>query len=106
MFKEITVQRLSAGTLFKLAGVGLAITLVLFSSVMGVCALFGASTVTWNHQHLTGWPGLIASPLIGLFLAALFTVLLGCCMVVGLWLYSKFRPLTLLAKVNGTADGA
>lgn len=106
MFTEITVQRLSAGTLFKLAGVGLAITLVLFSSVMGVCAFFGASTVNWNHQQLTGWPGLIASPFIGAFLAVLFTGILGCCMVFGLWLYSKFRPLTLLAKVGGTAGGA
>jgi ABC-type spermidine/putrescine transport system permease subunit II len=106
MFKEITVQRLSAGTLFKLAGVGLAITLISFSSVMGIFAFFGASTVTWNHQQLTGWSGLIASPFIGAFVAVLFTGILGCCMAFGLWLYSKFRPLKLLAKVGGSTDGA
>jgi hypothetical protein len=106
MFTEITVQRLSAGTIFKLAGLGLVITLIPFTFVMGVLAFFGASTVNWNQQQLTGWTGLIASPFIGMFLAALFTMFLGCCMAFGLWLYSKFRPLTLLAKVANSKAGA
>ena len=106
MFTEITVQRLSAGTLFKLASIGLGITLVLFALVMGVFAFFGASTINWNHQQLTGWRGLIASPFLGVFLALLFTAFLGCCMAFGLWLYSKFRPLTLLAKVSSSAESA
>ena len=106
MFTEITVQRLSAGTLFKLAGLGLAISLVPFTLVLGVFAFFGASTVTWDQRQLTGWTGLIVSPFIGAFLAALFTMFLGCCMTLGLWLYSKFQPLTLLAKVSQSTAGA
>jgi hypothetical protein len=35
MFKEITVQRISAGSLFKLAGLGLLLTLVPFTMLMG-----------------------------------------------------------------------
>jgi hypothetical protein len=102
VFKEITVQRISAGTLFKLAGLGLAFTLIPFSTLMGCFALFGASTVTWNQQPLTGVAGLLASPFIGIFLAGLFTIFLGSCMSIGLWLYSGFRPLTLRVKVSGT----
>lgn len=60
MFKEITVQCISAGTLFKLAGLGLALTLVPFTLLM----------------------------------------------TLGLWLYSRFRPLTLLVKVAGNEAGA
>ena len=106
MFTEITVQRLSAGTIFKLSGLGLAITLIPFTFAMGVFAFFGASTINWNQQQLTGWTGLLASPFIGAFLAAMFTMLLGCCMAFGLWLYSKFRPLTLLAKVAKSTASA
>lgn len=100
MFKEITVKRIAAGTLFKLAGLGLALSLVPFSLLMGVLAMFGASTVHWNQQPLTGFSGLLASPFIGLFLAGFLTMVLGTSMALGLWLYSQFRPLTLLVKVS------
>src|SRR3970040_1651756 len=101
MFKEIAVQRIAAATLFKLAGLGLVLTLVPFAFLMGCLALFGASTVNWNEQPLTGVSGLIASPLIGIFIAAIFTMFLGSCMVLGLWFYSRVRSLTLLVKVAG-----
>ncbi|MBL8469415.1 hypothetical protein [Methyloversatilis discipulorum] len=106
MFKEITVQRISAGTLFKLAGLGLVLTMLPFALLMGCLALFGASTVSWNQEPLTGISGFVASPIIGLVLAAVFTMLLGTSMALGLWLYSRFRPLTLLVKVAGTEAGA
>lgn len=106
MFKEITVLRISAGTLFKLVGLGLTLTLVPFTLLMGVFALFGASTISWNQQPVTGVSGLLASPFIGFFLAAMFTMFLGACMTLGLWLYSKFRPLTLLVKVADNEVGA
>lgn len=105
MFKEIFVARISAGSLFKLAGVGLFFTLVPFTLIMGCFAFFGASTVHWNQQPLTGFTGLIASPFIGMFLAAMFTMLLGSCMVLGLWIYSQFRILTLLVKVPSDQTG-
>ena len=35
---------------------------------------------------------------LGLFLALFFGVILGSACVVGLWLYSKFRPLSLTGK--------
>ncbi|NWJ41376.1 MAG: hypothetical protein HXX12_10440 [Geothrix sp.] len=98
MFREITIQRLSAGSLFKLSAIGLFTTLIPFSILMGFGALFGASTVTWNQQAITGVAGLIASPFIGAFIALIFTMFLGCSMAFGLWLFSQFRPLTLLVK--------
>lgn len=106
MFKEIEVQRVAMGTLFKLAGLGLLLTLVPFGLLMGCFALFGASTVHWNQQSVTGVSGLLLSPLIGLLLAALFTMFLGSCMSLGLWIYSRFRPLTLLIKVKPDASEA
>lgn len=105
MFKEITVQRISAGSLYKLAAVGMAFTIVPFAMLMGCFALFGASTVSWNKQPLTGFAGLVASPAIGLFVSIVFAALLGTGLAVGLWLYSRWRPLTIRVKVlGGEAD--
>jgi hypothetical protein len=98
MFKHITVQRLSVGSLFKLLAIGTSFSLVPFGLLMGVFALFGASTVHWNGQQLTGVAGLIASPFVGLFIALLLTVFAGATCALGLWLFSKLKPLELLAK--------
>jgi branched-subunit amino acid ABC-type transport system permease component len=106
MFKEITVNRVSAGTLFKLVAIGLSITFILFSVLMGCFALFGAHTVTWNKHPLTGFSGLVASPFIGILIAVIFTIFLGSCMAFGLWLYSKFKPLTLLVRVSDAEQSA
>lgn len=100
MFKPIRVRRLSTGTIYKLVAVGLACSLVPLSILFGVAALFGANTVTWNGQHLTGVTGLIASPLIGLFTAAIATLLLGSACGLGLWLYSLVRPITIVVRYH------
>lgn len=100
MFNEITVRRLSAGSTFKLVAIGLLATFVPFSTLMGCFAFFGADTLTWNKEQIHGITGLLVSPFIGLFIALLFTLFAGSAMAFGLWLYSKFRPLTLLVKQN------
>lgn len=106
MFKEIAVLRISVGTLFKLVALGLTLSLIPLTLLLGIFALFGASTVNWNQQPVTGVSGLLTSPLIGLLLATAFTMFLGTCMAFGLWLYSKFRPLTLRVKVANNEIGA
>ena len=105
MFKEIVVQRISTGTLFKLAGLGLTLTLIPFSFLMGILALYGVETVSWNEEPLTGVTGLMASPFIGAFVSGVFTIFLGASMALGLWLYSWFRPLTLRVKVLTSETG-
>lgn len=67
MFQEIVVQRLSAGSVFKLVAVGTSVTFISFSIIMGFFALFGANTITWNNENIHGITGLLASPFIGIF---------------------------------------
>lgn len=98
MFTTMSVQRLSAGTVYKILLVGLAASLVPLGVLFGLLALFGFDTVTWNGQPLHGWRGLLVGPLIGGLMAIMFTAIFGSAAVVGLWLYSKFRPMTLRAK--------
>lgn len=106
MFREVSVRRLSAGTVFKLVAIGLACSVIPFSLLMGFLSLFGASTVTWNRQTVTGVYGLIVSPFIGLVLVAFLTMVLGSCVAFGLWIFSKIRPVTLLVKQDAAAARA
>lgn len=103
MFQEIVVQRLSAGSVFKLVAVGTSVTFISFSIIMGFFALFGANTITWNNENIHGITGLLASPFIGIFLSLIFTLLLGSSIAFGLWVFSKFRPITLLVKQNNAS---
>jgi hypothetical protein len=99
MFETITVARVSTWTLFKLAGIGLTLALVLSTFLIAVCAIFGFGEVSLNGRALPAATGLMVAPLIGLVLAAIFTVALGAWMALGLWLYSLLGPITLVAKV-------
>jgi hypothetical protein len=93
MQKSITIKRFTAGTLFKIVGIGCSISLIGFAVLMGVFALFGAHTVNWNRQPITGISGLVASPFIGFFLAALFTIFGWIGFALSFWLFSLFGSL-------------
>lgn len=100
MFQELTVERFSVKSIFKLVALGLLLSVVPFSALMGLFALFGANTVTWNNEHIHGISALIAGPLMGVFISFVFTLFFGTFMSFGLWLYSKVRPLTVKIKQN------
>jgi hypothetical protein len=93
--RVLTFRRLSTGSVFRMVAIGCFWSMVPFAVLMGVFALFGFHTVTWNHEPVIGISGLLASPFIGLFVAAIFTIFTGVFLSVGLWLYSKFRPVTI-----------
>ncbi|WP_018993088.1 hypothetical protein [Aromatoleum toluclasticum] len=98
MFQEITVERLAVKSIFKLVALGLLLSVVPFCALMGLFALFGANTVTWNNEHIHGISAFVAGPLMGIFTSFVFTLFVGTFMSFGLWAYSKFRPLTVKVK--------
>jgi hypothetical protein len=95
----VVAHKLHGTTLYKLLFIGLAISCFILGTIFGVAALFGANTVTWNHQQLHGVGGLIASILICEFLAVAFTGIVGSLAVFGLWLLSLWRPVSLRISV-------
>lgn len=101
MFETFSVQRLSAGTVYKLWFIGLVASLVPLGLLCGVLAAFGFNVVTWNGQPLHGVEGLVAAPLVCAFFALFMTAFLGTASFLGLWLYSRFRPLQLHARTAG-----
>ncbi|MDY0194826.1 MAG: hypothetical protein WC253_03930 [Sulfurovaceae bacterium] len=98
MSKIITIRKLSTGTIFKLIAIGNLCSIILFSLLMGIFAFFGMETVYWNNKQLVGLEGLIASPLIGLFISLISTVFSGILVSFGLWVFSKFRTIEIDIK--------
>jgi phosphate/sulfate permease len=95
MFETLEIKRFSFGTVYKILAIASGFSMVPASILMGLFAFFGAETIVWNGRHLTGLMGLIASPFVGIMLAAIFTGFLGTLFACGLWLYSKLRPLSI-----------
>jgi hypothetical protein len=98
MYETITTKKLSTGSIFKLIAIGTLCSIVPLSIFMGVFALFGANSVSWNGKPITGFAGLAMSPFIGLFISFVFTALLGVFVSLGLWVFSKFRTIQIEVK--------
>ncbi len=92
---ELEVRKLSKATVFKIYFIGIGISAMTVTVLSGIAAIFGAETVNWNGEQVTGFSALIYGPLIG----AMFTIFASLfCWVLslfGLWVYSFFRPLSL-----------
>ena len=97
--KEMYISRLSAGSVFKLVGIGLLCSFLPLTIIAGCTAFFGLNSLLWNGQPLTGVTALVAAPFIGLFMVATFTMLLGTSIAFGLWVYSFISPLEIAFKV-------
>ncbi|MCZ2496122.1 hypothetical protein GN316_05075 [Xylophilus sp. Kf1] len=98
MFTSIRAERLSVKTVYKLVFLGLIGSMVPLGLVVGFFALLGFDMVHLNGRSLHGIAGLIGGPIISVFVAMLFTAFMGSLIVLGLWLYSKFRPITICFK--------
>ena len=95
MDNTITVKRLRSGSVFKFLIFGNLVFFLPLSLLAGVLSIFGASTITWNDQVVTGLPALLVSPLSGAMFALVVSVLGWISVFIGLWVYSAFRPLEL-----------
>lgn len=98
MFTRISLTRLYVGSVYKLVFVGTAFSLIPLCLVFGLLAAFGFNTVQWEGRHMHGVMGFLLGPLIGIMMTGFLTAVIGTACVVGLWLFSKFRPLSLWAK--------
>jgi len=103
MFKKIEVMRLSVGTVYKLFAIGTFCFVIPLCTLLGFFAMFGAHTLAWNGQPVTGPSGIVAGPFIGAFIGAMFVALWGTGCVVGLWIYSCFFSFTITVQETEAA---
>ncbi len=91
----LSIRRLSTGSVYKLVFVGLLASMIPLGLLSGALAWIGFDTLYWQGLPVTGPAGLIVGLLAGLWVTLAFTAVMGSLMVLGLWLYSRFKPLRL-----------
>ena len=104
---EVVAQKISKKSLFKLLATGLSLGFLVFFSICGVAAIFGAETVHWNEEPITGLNGLITALLMWPFFSLFFTGFIWLVTVFGLWIYSFAKPVKVSFKNvinNGATD--
>lgn len=96
--QTISCRGLSVGSLFKILFIGLLIPIFLISVIYGVFALFGFDTVTFDGKHVYGIVGLLVALVIGIVLPSIMSAVLWLLILLGVWVYTRFRPITLKLK--------
>lgn len=104
--KSIPVRRLSTGTIFKILHRGIPAPLAAIGMILclasGVASLAGYESVVVNGRSVTGATGF----LYGVFAAALIPLIVPVLLIpilllptivvsLGIWMVSKYRPMTL-----------
>ncbi len=100
---EVSAKNISKKSLFKLLFQSIGYGLIAFSILMGVLSIFGFETVTWNEEPITGFMGFLTSIPVGLLLGLMFTCFMWLIGILGLWINSYFKGVTIVFKsVSGT----
>lgn len=96
--QTIQSRGLTAGSLFKLVFIGLAIPMFLLSFTFGLFSLFGFDVVMFNNEYVYGFTGLFTSIMIGLLLPLVFASMVWVCVILGTWIFTRFHTITLKVK--------
>jgi hypothetical protein len=97
---SLELRRISTGSIYKIIFLGSWIGSVPLFFLFGIFASTGLEFVSWNGEYITGPFAVVTTPIVGLFLSAIFAAFVGSLTALGLFIYSKFRPLSLLCIVE------
>lgn len=89
----VSIKRVKASVIYRLMLIGLAVPMLIFSLFCGVMGIFGYDMVKWNNESIHGILALPVALFSGLMVTVFFTAFLGSIICLGLWIYSRFRPL-------------
>lgn len=93
--EKIAVKKVSTGTVFKLIAVGLTFGFLPLFVLFGILGAMGMETLTWNGEAVTGVKAIFAGPLMAVFMALMFTAIIGSITALGLWVYSFIKPVEI-----------
>lgn len=93
---QIVVRRLSGGMLFKLVLACNALFILPIFVLASWHAIFGTGVLVLVNDHpVTGLTALLASLFGGAFMTVAYTAFGWFALYVGLWIYSRFKPITI-----------
>ncbi len=90
--RTVPLARLSMGSVMKLLFIANVTVWGLFGLGVGIAALVGADTVTWNEEPVRGLTGFLGALGIAAILCFLATAVTGLLAYLGIWLYGRIRP--------------
>lgn len=94
----VTAEKISKGSYFRLLFTSILLGFFFFFLLCGIAAVFGAQTVSWNGQYVTGVNGLFSAMLMWPFFSLFFSCFLWLFGSFGLWIYSFYKPLRVKFK--------
>lgn len=105
MVTTVQAQRISFKTLFKILYIGNLIFPSLLLVLLSLLSFFGFEVLKFDGVYLTGtdglFKGLITLPFMFLF-ALIWSVFFWVSYMISLWIYSKWRPMSLsFADIHG-----
>lgn len=92
---KLEVHKLSKFTIFRIYFIGIGVSAFTLTMLCGLAAFFGAETVNWNGEQITGISALLYGPLIGFMITAFTSIVCWLFSIFGLWLYSFYKPLII-----------
>src|SRR5262249_45608425 len=93
--KSVTIRQFTAGTLFKILAIGCYGCMAYMGVFFGILAFFGAHTVRWNSEFVTGPNGFLMSLVISFALATVLTFIGWIGFSMTFWLFSLFSNLQI-----------
>jgi hypothetical protein len=94
----ITAQKISKRSIFKIYFIGLTGGFFILFLLFGILAIFGADTIKLGEKSITGFMGFVTAILMWPIFSLMFTVLMWPISILGLWLYSLVRPISINLK--------
>ncbi|MBI2496601.1 MAG: hypothetical protein HYV75_01265 [Opitutae bacterium] len=93
--RKIRLRRIKAGSLFKLVLLSSSAIFIPMIVFFGVLAFFGAKTVSFSGEHVTGLKGLITALIMAPFFTIFFSLFAWVGAYIGIRVYGYFWPLEL-----------
>lgn len=93
--RRIRIRRFKAGSMFKLMLIAVGTMWIPLFVIFGIAALFGAETVHFSNEPVTGIKGLIAALIMAPFFVGMLTLFVWAGAYIGVRIWGHFRPIEL-----------
>ena len=93
--RKIRLRRIKAGSLFKLVFLSSSAIFIPMIVFFGVLAFFGAKTVTFSGEQVTGVKGLVTALIMAPFFTLFFSLFAWIGAYIGIRIFARFWPLEL-----------
>jgi hypothetical protein len=93
--RRIRIRRFKSGSMFKLMLIAVGTMWTPLFVVFGIAALFGAETVHFSNEPVTGIKGLLGALIMAPFFVGMLTLFAWAAAYIGVRIWGRFSPIEL-----------